>query len=70
MIADVRVYRQHSMVGFLALTVRARGWFNENVRAERRQYSGLVLYVNSQHAGDFIARLEAEGFTVEEQVAS
>ena len=65
---DVRVYRQQSVVGFLALTVRARAWFNENVRAEPWQYSVLVLYVNSQHAGDFIARLEAEGLTVVEEV--
>jgi hypothetical protein len=62
-----RAYDQGSLVGFLPRTEPAEEWIAENVEAEPHQRPGLILWVESRHAGDLANAMIGAGLDVGSQ---
>jgi hypothetical protein len=65
--SDVRLYDQGNLVGFLPRTEAAEEWIAENVQAEPHERPGLILWVESRHAGDLANAMIGAGLDVGSQ---
>jgi hypothetical protein len=53
-VTDIEVYANGSFVGITPLTLTARQWIDENVKAEGWQWLGDTLWVDVRYADDLI----------------
>ena len=62
---DLRVYNEGTIVQFEPVSEAAKDWIDENVQVEGWKWLGNCLCVEPRDAEALIARMMAEGLTIQ-----